>query len=303
MEFVHSLGSPVAYKKKFFLKQPGQSLFFEKRRRSENTVRQKPGATGPVGFVCRWVTTATRQLHSDAFCLACTPASGGGAALWSSVVFLCLLWAFHHSQLLLKTGKGGGGGSERNDKGLVYLMLCETHSSYEGGKNDKRRERNKAREEEKMKQCRVKKMKTEWNETLLTCTNIASSENTGTGEKEIRWGWEWKVTAVQIRTNCNNVRCVPELNFEMKFSTTNTITISPHFHQKCTHKAAYLIIQSRWLIETGNGREGTWSLACSSSSLSYSLVTDSACFFMDSKSTLARYSSVKQMDDAVMPIF
>ena len=53
MEFVHSLGSPVAYKKKFFLKQPGQSLFFEKRRRSENTVRQKPGATGPVGFVCR----------------------------------------------------------------------------------------------------------------------------------------------------------------------------------------------------------------------------------------------------------
>ena len=101
-------------------------------------------------------------------------------------------------------------------------MPCETHSSYEGGKNDKRRERNEAREEEKKKQCGVKKMKTEWNETLLMCTNTASSENTGTGEKEIRWGWEWKVTAVQIRAHYNNVHCVLELDFEMKFSTTNT---------------------------------------------------------------------------------
>ena len=128
-------------------------------------------------------------------------------------------------------------------------MPCETHSSYEGGKNDKRRERNEAREEEKKKQCGVKKMKTEWNETLLMCTNTASSENTGTGEKEIRWGWEWKVTAVQIRAHYNNVHCVLELDFEMKFSTTNTIAISPHFHKKCTHKAAYLIIQSSWLIK------------------------------------------------------
>ena len=43
--------------------------------------------------------------------------------------------------------------------------------------------------------------------------------------------------------------CLLELDFEMKFSTTNTIAISPHFHKKCTHKAAYLIIQSSWLIK------------------------------------------------------